>query len=89
MSTTELNQLNIRHGVISGIAGVAAGVDDRQAEEYRKGYGDGIVWAGEYATADELRQLVEKSERGPHDDSPHWRGFLAGAEEVLDERECM
>ena len=89
MSTTELNQPNIRHGATSGIAGVAAGVDELQAEQYRMGYGDGIVWAGEYATADELRQLVENSERGPHDDSPHWRGFLAGAEEVLDERGSM
>ncbi len=89
MSTTELNELKIRQGATNPMAGVAAGVDERQAEEYRQGYGDGIVWAGEYATVDELRQLVEVSVRDPHDASAHWRGFLAGAEDVLDERTCM
>ena len=44
---------------------------------------DGIVWAAEYATADELRQLVDDAEPGPHGDSLRTRGFRAGAEEVL------
>ena len=89
MSTMELNQLKIQQGATSDIGGVAAGVDEQQAGEYRRGYADGIVWAAEYATADELRHLADNSEPGPHDDSPHWRGFLAGAEEVLDEKACM
>jgi glutamate synthase (NADPH/NADH) small chain len=83
---------------------------ERAAEEYRIGRGDGIAWARDYATADELRALVENFEPGrgghfdsghslcdftsdkeqrnavsvPHDDNPHWRGFVAGAEEILD-----
>jgi hypothetical protein len=83
--------------------------DDQEAERYRKGHGDGIVWAREYATCDELRDLVENFEPGqgddfdsghslcdfandqehlkavsvPHYDDPFWRGFLAGAEEVM------
>ncbi len=59
---------------------------DQDAEEYRRGRGEGIVWACEYATADELRDLVEnlRPGRGGDFDNPHWRGFVAGAEEVLD-----
>jgi glutamate synthase (NADPH) small chain len=84
--------------------------DAQAAEEFRRGHGDGITWASEYATADELRYIVGHldSYRGGgfdadhslHDfindkyngnaahifreDSPHWQGFLAGAEEMLD-----
>jgi hypothetical protein len=83
---------------------------DPAAEEYRRGRGDGIVWARDYATADELRDLVDNFEPGrggrfdiehslceftsdrrhastisvTHHDNPFWRGFAAGAEEVLD-----
>jgi len=79
-------------------------------EEYQRGREDGIAWACSYATADELRDLVERSRFSArpdfdrdhslrnfvvsdedadvvgvsHHDSPHWRGFVAGAEEVLD-----
>ncbi len=63
-------------------------VDDHQAEEFRRGRWEGIAWARDYATADELRDLVGnfESERGGDfdTDSQHWRGFLDGAEEVLD-----
>jgi hypothetical protein len=67
-------------------ASLNATAADLEAEEYRKGRGEGIVWACEYATSDELRDLVEKYERGRGGDfdNPHWRGFVAGAEEVLD-----
>lgn len=62
-----------------------APVDDHDAKEYRRGRGDGITWACDIATADELRQLVEQSEPGrDYSDVPYWRGFAAGAEEVLD-----
>ena len=63
-----------------------ATADDQEADEYQRGRGDGIVWASDYATADELRDLVEnfKPGRGGDFDNPHWRGFVAGAEEVLD-----
>jgi hypothetical protein len=63
----------------NGLAG------DQQTEEYRRGHGDGLVWARDYATAAELRCLVENFHlgRGGAFDSPHWRGFIAGAEEIL------
>ena len=47
------------------LPGLSATVDDQQAEEYRRGHGDGIVWAGDYATSDELRDLVEKLRARP------------------------
>ncbi len=57
-----------------------------EAEEYRRGREDGIVWACDYATTGELRDLVENFEpgKGGDFDNPHWRGFVAGVEEVLD-----
>jgi hypothetical protein len=70
-------------------ATVAAGptglIDGQQNEEYRRGHGDGLVWARDYATTAELRCLVENFHlgRGGAFDSPHWRGFIAGAGEVL------
>jgi hypothetical protein len=59
--------------------------DGQQSEEYRRGRGEGIVWARDYATTAELRCLVENFHLGRAGafDSPHWRGFIAGAEEVL------
>jgi hypothetical protein len=107
MSTTiqkKLNEVKIKQAATSDIAS-----GDHEAEEYRRGRGDGIAWAREYATANELRDLVENFEPGrggdidmdhsPCDltsdkeqmnavsvsqyDSPHWRGFVAGAEDVL------
>jgi hypothetical protein len=88
-----------------------ATVDDRDSGAYQRGQRDGMVWARDYATPDELRGLVENFEPGrsadfdtnhsvikfmngkehkdvtsvPHSDSPFWRGFVAGAEEVLNE----
>jgi NADH dehydrogenase FAD-containing subunit len=58
---------------------------EQASEEYQRGRGDGIVWASDYATADELRNLVENFEtaRGGDFDDPHWRGFVSGAEEIL------
>jgi hypothetical protein len=58
----------------------------KQAEEYRKGRGCGIMWARDYATIAELRWLVEdfNPARGGAYDSSYWRGYIAGAEEVLD-----
>ncbi len=55
------------------------------AERYRQGHSDGLVWARDYATPDELRYVVENfhPSRGGYFDNPHWRGFIAGAEEVL------
>jgi len=87
-----------------------AAADEREAKEFQRGRGDGTVWARDYATADELRDLVENFEPGqggdfgvdhsvcdfasdrerirtvsvPHHDDPFWRGFIAGAEEVMD-----
>lgn len=88
----------------------AAEKEEQEAAESRRGYRDGIAWASEYATADELRDIVAQAHRAPssaldtghslHDfvndkheggadrmpclDSPYWRGFVAGAEGVLD-----
>jgi hypothetical protein len=54
-----------------------ARVDDSEAEEYRGGFGDGIVWATDYATEGQLRDLLEGS-----CDNPYWEGFVEGVEEV-------
>lgn len=85
-------------------------VDEREAKERQRGRGDGIAWARDYATAAELRDVVENFEPGrggdfdgdhslcdfasdkertktvsvPHCDDGFWRGFVAGAEEVMD-----
>jgi hypothetical protein len=60
--------------------------NDKQTEEYRGGRGCGIMWAHDYATIAELRWLVEDFHpaRGGAFDSPYWRGYIAGAEDVLD-----
>lgn len=88
-----------------------AAIDEQDFGAYQRGREDGMVWARDYATSDELRGLVENFEPGrsadfhsshsvskfmngkehkaassvPHSDSPFWRGFIAGAEEVLNE----
>jgi hypothetical protein len=65
---------------------VAANVDD-QAEQYRRGREDGFVWACDFATPEEVCNLVENAAKpglcGKFD--PYWHGFVAGAEEVLDD----
>ena len=60
-----------------------ATVDDPEAEEYRRGFGDGTVWATDYATEGQLRDLVEVPDR----DNPYWQGFIEGVEEVWSTRE--
>ena len=83
----------------------------RDSVDYQRGRMEGTMWARDYATHDELRDLVDEFEPGrsawfgtghsmqrfmnadegesathvPHDDTPFWRGFAAGAREVLDE----
>jgi hypothetical protein len=61
--------------------------DDPEAERYSQGRSAGLVWARDYATPEELRYVVENfhPSRGGYFDNPHWRGFIAGAEEVLDD----
>ncbi|MGO9351332.1 MAG: NADPH-dependent glutamate synthase [Mycobacterium sp.] len=58
-------------------------VDDPEAEEYRRGFGDGTVWATDYATEGQLGDLVEAPDR----DNPYWQGFIEGVEEVWSTRE--
>jgi hypothetical protein len=96
---------------IARAARLGGAVKDQDSESYQEGRRDGMVWASEYATADELHGLVEDFELGrscdfdashslynfmngkqhadatsvPHYGNPFWRGFAAGAEEVLDE----
>lgn len=64
----------------------AAGTDE-QGEEYRRGREEGFVWACEFATVDDVINLVENSYKPDHgaDADPHWRGFAAGAAEALDD----
>jgi hypothetical protein len=54
----------------------------REAEEYRTGFGDGTVWATDYATEGQLGDLVEV----PHRDNPYWQGFIEGVQEVWSTR---
>lgn len=63
-----------------------AATDGKQTEEYRTGRECGIMWARDYATIAELRWLVEDfhPNRGGAFDRPYWRGYIAGAEDVLD-----
>ncbi len=102
---------------IVGAARAGGPVDDTEpaggqdSVDYQRGRMEGTVWAQDYATHDELRDLVKGFEPGqsapfgadhslqrfmnadegksathvPHDDTPFWRGFAAGAREVLDE----
>ena len=65
---------------------VHATVDDQHAQEYQRGHEDGSTWASDYATPDELRELVDNfgSIRGGDFDNSHWQGFIAGAADVLD-----
>ena len=84
--------------------------DDPDNEAQARGRREGMAWALDYATLEELRDLVENFEPGrspqfganhsvsrfvngknhtaassvPHYDDPFWRGFAAGAQEVLD-----
>jgi hypothetical protein len=83
MSTTAHPGSPVSATAAARVKAMARGQED---EEYRRGHGDGIVWARDYATADELRDLVENfpPSLGGYFDNPHWRGFIAGAEEVLD-----
>jgi hypothetical protein len=57
--------------------------DDPEAEEYRRGFGDGTVWATDYATGGQLGDPVEVPDR----DNPYWQGFIEGVEEVRSTRE--
>ena len=58
------------------------GIDE---EEYLRGHSDGFAWAREYATPEELRDVADDVEPG-HADDPYWRGFVAGVEEIREER---
>jgi hypothetical protein len=59
-------------------------VDDREAGEYRRGFGDGIVWASDYATEGELRDLVETGlGRSAELDADHSRSDLMGDKEDI------
>lgn len=49
---------------IGRAAGLSDTIEDRDSELYQRGRRDGMVWASEYATADELRSLVEDFEQG-------------------------
>lgn len=66
-------------------AAVNSTVDNQGDAEVERGYSEGLDWARDFATASELHNLVEHSGPGGGTDldSPHWRGFIAGAEEVL------
>jgi len=63
--------------------GLDARVDDPEAEEHRRGFGDGTVWATDYATEGQLGDLVEVPDR----ESSYWQGFIEGVEEVWSTRE--
>jgi hypothetical protein len=84
---------------------------DQDNEAQARGRREGMAWALDYATLEELRDLVDNFEPGrspefdanhsvsrfingknhraassvPHYDNPFWRGFAAGAQEMLDD----
>lgn len=59
-----------------------ARVDDSEAEEYRRGFGDGTVWATDYATEDQLRDLVENFERGQGGDFDMDHSLMRDKEDI-------
>jgi hypothetical protein len=75
-------------GTAATAGGLNATVDGHEAEAFQRGRREGMAWARDYATAEELRKLVENFESGRGGgfdmDSQHWRGFIDGAEEVMD-----
>ncbi len=83
----EVNDVNTqdRAGAPDATA-VADAPSERGAAAYERGVLDGREWAGGYATAAELREIVGDF-TGEGD--PHWLGFVAGAEEILAEREVV
>ena len=42
----------------------SSAIDDQDFDSYQRGRREGMAWASEYATADELRGLVEDFELG-------------------------
>lgn len=112
----ELDELAIAQSVTADLETVAARlnatIDAEDVEQRHDGREDGIAWAREYATASELRWIVDAFEPGTggdferesfdsmldfvsakegtwalswrHEDNAYWRGFVAGAEEVLE-----
>lgn len=59
--------------------------NDEETEEYEHGCEEGKTWAREFAPSGVLRDLIEKCELADSDfKTPHWRGFVSGAEQVLD-----
>ena len=84
----EVNQMSGRQdaAAVSEAIEVKVARDDDCADEYEHGVVDGREWAEAFAPTSELREIVgDLSGEG----DPHWRGFVAGTEEVLAEREAV
>ncbi len=62
-------------------AAMSTTVGSQRDAELERGYAEGLDWAREFATSVELHDLVENPQPGLDDE--RWRGFIAGAEEVL------
>jgi len=59
----ELSQMTTKQVARSDVDSVSSGLDlaavEHEAEEHRRGYGEGIAWARDYAPADQLPCFVE------------------------------
>ena len=81
------DEIAIRRSAGRG-AGFTPTGGDPDAEEFQRARLEGMAWARAYATADEVRNLVQSGDAAQDGDlaldNLHWRGFLDGAEAVLD-----
>jgi hypothetical protein len=59
-----------------------ATVDDPEPEEYQRGFGDGTVWATDYATEGQLRDLVENFELGQGGDFDMDHSLMRDKEDI-------
>ena len=64
----KLHEMKVRKPATSDIKTVAKRLNDTisedEAKRYQKGLADGSEWAGEFATADQLRWIVQDSQAG-------------------------
>jgi glutamate synthase (NADPH/NADH) small chain len=79
-AATAMHEYLQRGAAEKGALAVNETEKDRETE-VRRGHEDGLVWACDYATSDEVDALVGGQS---DEETPYWQGFVDGAEEALD-----